>query len=107
MKPIYRPKFGRSQIHAEPAGFYQPVDDAGVPAVVLGVADRYGEISDLVAWLPDNPGDWWLRRGALSVLGEAEVRARSIPRRAPLPVRDTERLAIQSRQRRATGRPRV
>ena len=45
MKPIYRPKFGRSQIHAEPAGFYQPVDDAGVPAVVLGVADRYGEIS--------------------------------------------------------------
>jgi hypothetical protein len=78
MRALYRPTFGRARILAEPSGFYQLAGESGnsVPtldAAILGVTDRIGEISDLVAWLPADPWRWWVRRGAVPVLGEAEI----------------------------------
>lgn len=73
MRALYLPKFGRGLIHAEPSGLYQPAEDDGDPAVLLGVADRYGGLVDLVAWHHDRPSRWWVRRGVCEILGEAEI----------------------------------
>jgi hypothetical protein len=72
LRPLYQPTFGRSLIIGEPAGTYQPNPD-GAPAVILGAADRAGELIDLVAWHPHQPGRWWLRTGAAVALGEVEI----------------------------------
>ena len=43
-------------------GTYRP-DPDGDWAVILPVRDRNKELCDLVAWLLDEPGRWWLRHG--------------------------------------------
>ena len=43
-------------------GTYFP-DPTGEWAVILPVRDRNNELCDLVAWLLDDPGRWWLRHG--------------------------------------------
>lgn len=42
-------------------------------ALVCPVEDAAGEIIDIVAWLPDAPGTWWLRAGDGRVLGEHDI----------------------------------
>ena len=56
------PRFGRARVQPLASGAYRPSDD-GKWAVVLEVRDRHNELADLVAWLPDDPGHWWLRHG--------------------------------------------
>jgi antitoxin (DNA-binding transcriptional repressor) of toxin-antitoxin stability system len=82
MMALYAPKFGRARVIGEPSGFYQPAPalERGSPpsasvqdAAILGVADRTGAIADIVAWRPDDPWRWWVRTGAVPVLGEAEI----------------------------------
>ena len=41
----------------------------GEPAVVAKIYDANGDLADFVAWQPERPGQWWLRRGELAVLG--------------------------------------
>ena len=41
----------------------------GEPAIVARVYDANHEPVDFVAWQPERPGQWWLRRGDLAVLG--------------------------------------
>ena len=46
----------------------------GEPAVVIGVEDRDGVLCDLVAWLPEDPGRWWLRHAdEMPILGAREL----------------------------------
>lgn len=71
-RPLLVPRFGRSHVVVDKSGFYQP-HEAGAPAAILGAADRAGDLVDLVAWHPDQPGRWWVRTGAAAVLGEAEI----------------------------------
>ncbi len=53
---------GAARIATSTAGTYQP-DPAGRWAAILAVDDRFGELVDLVSWLPENPSRWWLRVG--------------------------------------------
>ena len=53
---------GKAQISPSRDGTYQP-DPCGQWAAITGVHDRHGELVDLVAWRPDEPGQWWLRVG--------------------------------------------
>ena len=49
-------------------------DPSGAPAVLASVHDRYGDLVDLVAWLPDKPSAWWLRYGdECPILGAADL----------------------------------
>jgi hypothetical protein len=80
MKALYTPRFGSARIIGEPSGFYQlaykthEVDKStSSDAVILSVADRTGALADVVAWLPSDPARWWVRTGAMPVLGEAEI----------------------------------
>ena len=41
----------------------------GEPAIVAKIHDANGDLADLVAWQPERPGRWWLRRGDIAVLG--------------------------------------
>ncbi len=41
----------------------------GEPAIVAKVHDAHGDLADFVAWQPERPGRWWLRRGDIAVLG--------------------------------------
>ncbi len=41
----------------------------GEPAIVAKIHDSHGDLADFVAWQPERPGQWWLRRGELAVLG--------------------------------------
>lgn len=50
---------------------YQPAED-GREALILPVAD--GDLLDLIAWFPDEPGRWWRRTGIPDILGEEAVR---------------------------------
>ena len=47
--------------------YYQPVEDGDLAVVVAAVLDL--EIRDLIAFNPDEPGRWHLRRGEVDVLG--------------------------------------
>ncbi len=53
---------GAAPIATSDDGTYQP-DPAGEWAAILAVHDRFGELVDLVSWLPENPCRWWLRVG--------------------------------------------
>ena len=53
---------GAARIATSDDGTYQP-DPAGEWAAILAVHDRFGELVDLVSWLPENPCRWWLRVG--------------------------------------------
>ena len=56
------PRFGRARVQPLASGAYRPSCD-GKWAVILEVRDRHNELADLVAWLPGDPGHWWLRDG--------------------------------------------
>lgn len=48
--------------------------DGSEPAIIVPVRDRYGLICDCVAYLDDDPGEWWLKEGDQSpVLGAREL----------------------------------
>ena len=59
---------GAARIVVSGDGTYQP-DASGQWAAILAVHDQDGEVADLVAWLVDRPGRWWLRYGEVVVLG--------------------------------------
>ncbi len=85
------PRIGASRVVTKPDGTYTP-DPAGEWAAVLGVMgfthepvgfyengslvwDDVHNIVDLVAWYPEDPGRWWLRRGTETlVIGVRELR---------------------------------
>lgn len=52
---------------------YRPTMDAGQSAIVLPVEDIYGDVVDLVAYLPSNLNKWYTRTGAGNVLGRHEL----------------------------------
>jgi len=71
---------GVARIEVGRAGLYQPADH-GLPVLILPCWDRApvrpdGSVAwdavpvDLVAVRTDDPGRWWLRRGAVTLLGE-------------------------------------
>lgn len=63
---------GLTQIDADTTGrFYQPVDD-GAPAIIVPVLDAE-ELVDLLAFDPRRPERWWLRIGAVPLLGGDEL----------------------------------
>ena len=45
----------------------------GLPALHLPVSGLGGRMEDVVAWIPDAPGKWWLRRGVGVILGMEEI----------------------------------
>ncbi len=53
---------GAAPVMTSANGTYRP-DPAGEWAAILAVHDRFGELVDLVSWLPENPCRWWLRLG--------------------------------------------
>ena len=61
--------FGIGRITTSTDGRYS-LDPAREWAAIIPVRDRYGDLCDLVAWLPDEPQRWWLRLGeATPILG--------------------------------------
>jgi len=44
-------------------------DRQGELALVAKIHDAHGDLTDLVAWQPERPGQWWLRHGDIAVLG--------------------------------------
>lgn len=52
---------------------YRPTLDAGQSSVVIPVEDIYGNLCDLVAYLPSNTKKWYTRNGSSSVLGRHEL----------------------------------
>lgn len=57
----------RTLMSTATGGVYQPVDD-GRPAIIVPVFDAY-ELIDLLAFDPRKPEQWWLRVGAVPLLG--------------------------------------
>ena len=74
MSCVHLPSFVLGRIQPLANGNYQPSDD-GQLAIVLGVYDRFNELVDCVAWLPDDPGHWWPRHGDETPLLGARVLA--------------------------------
>lgn len=66
------PDFGLMPITTYSDGTYQPAED-GRKAIVMGVDDAHGEITDAVAWYRDHPGRWWLRYKRAIMLGEEMI----------------------------------
>ena len=62
MSCVHLPSFVLGRIQPLGNGNYRPSDD-GQLAIVLGVYDRFNELVDCVAWLPDDPRHWWPRHG--------------------------------------------
>ena len=54
--------FGIAKISTDADGRYRP-EPSGEWAAIVPVRDRYSNLCDLVAWLPDEPQRWWLRNG--------------------------------------------
>ena len=84
------PRIGAARIATSADGTYRP-DPAGAWAAVLEVKgfvlepvgmvggslvwDDVHDVVDLVAWHPEDPGRWWLRRGdATPIIGARELR---------------------------------
>ncbi len=82
-------KIGVANVQTFPSGFYEPSDD-GNPAVI--VAEGWPEppiwdvIEDLIAFLPQDPGRWWHRRGEVQLLGAYNIRSEPV---FPLALRET------------------
>ena len=53
-------------------------DDEGEPAIIVVEGEPevpgWAEIDDFVAFKPADPGNWWLRRGAVDLLGAYNIR---------------------------------
>lgn len=68
--------FGVARIETHKSGFYEPFD-RGQIAIVQSCArcpEPYSpDVIDLVAWLPGNPGQWWVRIGCAPVLDLDEI----------------------------------
>ena len=58
-------------------GFFD-FHDEGEPAIIVPEGEPevpgWAEIDDLVAFKPTDPGNWWLRRGAVDLLGAYNIR---------------------------------
>jgi hypothetical protein len=67
-----RSLYGVGRIIPNPSGFFEFHED-GTEALIVaeGEPDLPGWhcLDDLVAFMPDNPGQWWLRRGQVDLLG--------------------------------------
>ena len=77
------PRFGRARVQPLASGAYRPSGD-GKWAVILEVHDRHEELVDLVAWLPDDAGHWWLRAGGETPLLGARDLAIAADRHEPV-----------------------
>lgn len=69
--------FGQAPIMGLGIGLYEPAED-GPAALICPIGEHYGDpswpaIDDLVAFFPDQPGRWWLRRGDGVLLGQDHV----------------------------------
>ena len=56
------------QIKPHSDGSFEFAPD-GEPAIVATIHDANGVLADFAAWQPERPGQWWLRRGDIAVLG--------------------------------------
>ena len=67
-----RPLVGVTRIVPHSCGLFE-FNDEGVPAIIMAEGEPetpgWGEIDDLVAFKPADPGSWWLRRGNVDLLG--------------------------------------
>ena len=67
-----RPSVVMTRIEPRPDGTFRP-SEGGQWAVTLGVDDREGRLVDFVAYLPSDPGRWWLRRNESPILGVEDI----------------------------------
>ena len=76
------------RIVAKDDGTYSP-DPNGRLAVLIPVRDRWGEIADIVAFIQDEPEQWWCRHGdEMPILG-AQALAHAAWERQPLMLWET------------------
>ena len=64
-------------------GTYSP-DPHGRLAVLIPVRDRWGEIADIIAFIQDEPEQWWRRYGDETPILGAQALAQAIFERQPL-----------------------
>ena len=95
-------RFGRAQIQPLASGAYRP-SDAGQWAVILEVRDRHDELADLVAWLPDDPGHWWLRDGDETPLLGARALAIAADCHEPVTILPTPEAWLFAHRERSEG----
>jgi hypothetical protein len=71
----HRVGFGEIQTNGD---FYEPASGAGTSAII--VAEIHAdEVCDLIAFYPEAPGRWWLRRGEVEILGAEHLGERVFP----------------------------
>ena len=93
------PAFGAACIVTDSQGRYRP-DRRGEYAAIIGVNDRYGELVDLVAWMPDDSWRWWLRHGDETPVLGARALAISAYDHEPITLHSTpERWLVSGRRR--------
>ena len=70
--------------------------DEGDPAIIVVEGEPevpgWAEVDDLIAFKPGKPGDWWLRRGAVKVLGAYNIAPKAPPlsgQERPLTIHET------------------
>jgi hypothetical protein len=85
-------RFGVAEIVGDQDGHYQPMRGGDVayimPARPLPDDFSDGDLGDLVAWLPRDPGRWWLRSGLAPIINPAAIE-RAVWLREPLAVSST------------------
>jgi hypothetical protein len=79
---------GMAPVETHRGGLFDIADD-GALAVLLPVGEWDGLnwiLDDIVAFYPDQPDRWWLRRGAVQILGSGNIRPEAV---FPLALHDT------------------
>ncbi len=92
-----RPSFVMVCIEPRPDGTFLP-SETGQWAVTLAVDDREGRLVDFLAYLPSDPGTWWLRRREIPILG-AETLSRAEFYQQPLRLFETPHAWLLARGR--------
>ena len=71
-----RPLVGVGHIVPHSSGLFDFHDDGDLALVVAEGEPEvpgWAEVHDLIAFKPDDPGHWWLRRGEVNLLGRANM----------------------------------
>ena len=71
-----RPLVGVARIVPHSCGLFE-FNDEGEPAIIVAEGEPetpgWGEVDDLIAFKTADPGSWWLRRGAVDLLGAYNI----------------------------------
>ncbi len=89
------PSFVMTRIEPRQDGTFRPTE-SGQWAVTLAVDDREGRLVDFLAYLPSDPGTWWLRRREIPILG-AETLSRAEFYQQPLHLFETPHDWLEAR----------